>query len=238
MSSDATPALEPAVAAAVIDAAHSVDLFLLISPPRNSAALMSIMQGPEGFNQTFWRSGLTASFLILERALLTAFIERKMAHEAKFRCDLREYISDVHMPAILFNFPGAPVLEDGEKAKAALFHAYLGLMLSLRPEATDKALEKIYLRLVEAAIAAHQPCSEGIEKEEEMAKMLRYTLSYVDVLNKSEEEREAALSSLAGLSASMLKHFVNTTVKVVGEAVEQDRAAQAAARKPASCFIM
>ena len=69
------------------------------------------------------------------------------------------------IPAILFNFPGAP--NSSEKARAALFHAYLGLMFSLRPEATDKALEKIYLRLVEAAIAAHEPSPEDPEKEEE-----------------------------------------------------------------------
>ncbi|KAL1671371.1 hypothetical protein EV122DRAFT_226686 [Schizophyllum commune] len=233
MSSDATPALEPAVAAAVNDAAHSVDLFSLISRPRNPEAWMSIMQGLGGFNQNSLEFGLRASLLILERALLTAFIERKMAHEDNFRCDLREFIARVgQIPAILFNVPGAPVPETSENAKATLFYACLGLMLSLRPEATDKALETIYLRLVEAAIAAHKPCSEDIENEVEMAEVLKYTLSYIDVLNKSEES-EVALSSEAELSASIQKHFEDTiqAVKSIIKALEQEHAAQAADRR-------
>ncbi|KAL1658601.1 hypothetical protein GGF50DRAFT_120706 [Schizophyllum commune] len=230
------PVLEPAVTAAVIDAAHSVDLFLLISPPQNPAALTSIMEGPDGFNTTFWNSGTTASVLILERALFIAFLERKLAREEKFRRDLSLLICANQIPAILFNFPGAP--NSSEKARAALFYAYLGLMFSLRPEATEKALEKIYLRLVEAAIAAHEPSPEDPEKEEEMARALRFALDYLDVLNSSEEEREVALSSAAGLSVSMLKHLVDTAVKDVEEAVERERAARAAASSQGSCSVM
>ena len=60
----------------------------------------------------------------------------------------------------------------------------------------------------------------GADARSLVARALRFALDYFDVLNSSGEEREVALSSAAELSVSMLKHFVNTTVKDIEEAVE------------------
>ena len=78
----------------------------------------------------------------------------------------------------------------------------------------------------------------GADARALVARALRFALDYLDVLNSSGEEREVALSSAAGLSVSMLKHLVNTTVKDIEEAVEQERAARAAASSQGSCSVM
>ena len=78
----------------------------------------------------------------------------------------------------------------------------------------------------------------GADARALVARALRFALDYLDVLNKSGEEREVALSSAAGLSVSMLKDLVDTAVKDVEEAVEQERAARAAASSQGSCSVM
>ncbi|KAL1671725.1 hypothetical protein EV122DRAFT_295324 [Schizophyllum commune] len=214
----------------VVEAAHAVDLVGLVPPTQDFAVFDKIFEGPEEYNETLRRSGHHTSTLILERALITTFLKHKIAREKRFRLvQLGRFLAGHRIADILFNFPGSELLEGDEGLKTVVFHTYLGLMLSLRTHSTEGALMKIYVSLIEAAIAAPEPSSEGIEEEENTNKtnvlcaIFRYPLSSVTkcwtIVDRRPGEKRVDSESkrLSGIRG--MRYILDDTIEGVGEPV-------------------
>ncbi|KAL1671726.1 hypothetical protein EV122DRAFT_256314 [Schizophyllum commune] len=162
------PNARPAIIDAVLAAAQSVDLPTLIPLPADlyGQDLALLPNAKEKITEI----GSELLGLVSQRAVLSTFLEHKIAHDVEFQLNLLLVMLHPCVSASLVPHSSEPMFTLAEVSRFDLrdnrmYYLILGQALRLRPSATDKALEMIYLRLARAAIALHEPSAEPMDSQ-------------------------------------------------------------------------